>query len=155
MPTTPPAPSTIRTLPSWLLGRAAARGRGLVADALAEEGLKMWHHVVLAAVADLGPLAQAELGRSVRLDPKDMVGVLNDLQAQGLVDRAPDLKDRRKNAITITAEGKRLVTRCAEAAERANDELLAPLSAAERERFLAMLTRISGVAEDGRVQDGA
>ncbi|MGW0531424.1 MarR family winged helix-turn-helix transcriptional regulator [Streptomyces sp. NPDC003032] len=145
MPTTPPAPGTIRTLPSWLLGRAAARGRGLVADALAQEGLKMWHHVVLSAVADLGPVAQAELGRSVLLDPKDMVGVINDLQAEGLVDRAPDPADRRKNAITITAKGKRLVARCAEAAERANGELLAPLSAAERERFLEMLTRISGV----------
>ncbi|MGW2229765.1 MarR family winged helix-turn-helix transcriptional regulator [Streptomyces formicae] len=147
MPTTPPAPSTIRTLPSWLLGRAAARGRGLVADALAREGLKMWHHVVLSAVADLGPVAQAELGRSVSLDPKDVVGVINDLQAEGLVDRAPDPADRRKNAITITGEGRRLVTRCAAAAERANDDLLAPLSAAERERFLAMLTRISGVDE--------
>ncbi|MEV5981260.1 MarR family winged helix-turn-helix transcriptional regulator [Streptomyces sp. NPDC052114] len=145
MPTTPPAPSTIRTLPSWLLGRAAARGRGLVAEALAREGLKMWHHVVLSAVADLGPVAQAELGRSVSLDPKDMVGVINDLQSEGLVDRAPDPKDRRKNAITITPKGKRLVARCAEAAARANDELLAPLSAAERERFLEMLTRISGV----------
>ncbi len=109
----------------------------------------MWHHVVLAAVADLGPLAQAELGRSVLLDPKDMVGVLNDLQADGFVDRAPDPKDRRKNAITITAEGKRLLTRCTRAAERANGELLAPLSTDERARFLEMLTRISGVTEEG------
>lgn len=145
MATTPPAPSTIRTLPSWLLGRAAARGRGLVAEALGREGLKMWHHVVLSAVADLGPLAQAELGRSVSLDPKDMVGVLNDLQADGLVERAPDPADRRKNAITITARGRRTVRRCAEAAEQANAELLAPLSAAERAQFLALLARISGV----------
>ncbi|MBM7168621.1 winged helix-turn-helix transcriptional regulator [Streptomyces sp. G44] len=151
MPTTPPAPRAIRALPSWLLGRAAARGRSLVAEALAQQGLKMWHHVVLAAVADLGPVAQAELGRSVLLDPKDMVGVINDLQAGGLVDRAPDPRDRRKNAITVTAEGKRLLARCTEAAGRANDALLAPLSAGERERFLEMLTRISGVgvAEDG------
>ncbi|MET8686831.1 MarR family winged helix-turn-helix transcriptional regulator [Streptomyces sp. NPDC004732] len=147
MATTPPAPSTIRTLPSWLLGRAAARGRGLVADALAREGLKMWHHVVLAAVADLGPVAQAELGRSVSLDPKDMVGVINDLAAEGLVERAPDPRDRRKNAITITARGRRTVTRCAAAAEQANAELLAPLSPDERKRFLELLGRISGVEE--------
>lgn len=145
MATTPPAPSTIRTLPSWLLGRAAARGRGLVADALAREGLKMWHHVVLSAVADHGPVAQAELGRSVSLDPKDMVGVLNDLQADGLIERAPDPRDRRKNAITITARGRRTVKRCAAAAAHANAELLAPLSAGEREQFLRMLTRVSGV----------
>ena len=136
--------SAIRSLPSWLLGRAAARGRTLVADALAVEGLKMWHHVVLSAVRDLAPVAQADLGRSVGLDPKDVVGTLNDLQSAGLVVRAPDPHDRRKNAVSLTDDGARLLTRCEQAARAANDELLAPLSAAEREQFMGLLRRISG-----------
>ncbi|MFD5162922.1 MarR family winged helix-turn-helix transcriptional regulator [Streptomyces hawaiiensis] len=135
----------IRSLPSWLLGRAAARGRALVAEALAEEDMRMWHHVVLSAVRDLAPVAQADLGRAVRLDPKDLVGVLNDLQTTGLVVREPDPRDRRKNAVSLTGEGARLLKRCEVAARAANDELLAPLSAAERERFTDMLRRISGV----------
>ncbi|MFG2125916.1 MarR family winged helix-turn-helix transcriptional regulator [Streptomyces sp. NPDC048710] len=134
----------IRALPSWILGRAAARGRSLVADALAAEGMKMWHHVVLSAVRDLAPVAQADLGRSVGLDPKDLVGVLNDLQSAGLVVRAPDLKDRRKNAVSLTDDGARLLTRCEKAAREANDELLAPLSTAERDQFMGLLIRISG-----------
>jgi DNA-binding MarR family transcriptional regulator len=134
----------IRSLPSWILGRAAARGRSLVADALAVEGIKMWHHVVLSAVRDLAPVAQADLGRGVRLDPKDLVGVLNDLQAAGLVVRAPDPKDRRKNAVSLTEEGARLLKRCEKAARAANDTLLAPLSAAERDQFMDLLIRISG-----------
>ncbi|MFD9905507.1 MarR family winged helix-turn-helix transcriptional regulator [Streptomyces sp. NPDC059063] len=142
MTETPSAPSTIRTLPSWLLGRAAARGRALVADALAAEGMKMWHHVVLSAVADQGPVAQAELGRSVSLDPKDMVGVLNDLQEEGYVVREPDPKDRRKNAVTITEKGHRTLRRCARAAQKANAELLAPLTEEEREQFVALLNRV-------------
>ncbi|MFF5515975.1 MarR family winged helix-turn-helix transcriptional regulator [Streptomyces coeruleorubidus] len=134
----------IRSLPSWLLGRAAARGRALVAEALAEQDMRMWHHVVLSAVRDLAPVAQADLGRGVGLDPKDLVGVLNDLQAAGLVVREPDPKDRRKNAVSLTARGVRLLTRCERAARTANDELLAPLSEAEREQFTGMLRRISG-----------
>ncbi|MER5946333.1 MarR family winged helix-turn-helix transcriptional regulator [Streptomyces sp. NPDC001904] len=141
----PSAPSRIRDLPSWLLGRTAARGRGLVAEALAEHDMRMWHHVVLAAVADLGPVAQAELGRAVSLDPKDMVGVLNDLQAAGLVVRAPDPADRRKNAVSLTAAGEQRLEECTKAGQRANDELLAPLSPAEREQFLDMLRRVGGV----------
>ncbi|MEU2745816.1 MarR family transcriptional regulator [Streptomyces collinus] len=137
----------IRSLPSWLLGRAAARGRALVAAALAEEDMRMWHHVVLSAVRDLGPVAQADLGRGVRLDPKDLVGVLNDLQSAGLVVREPDPKDRRKNAVSLTERGARLLKRCEKAARAANDELLAPLSAAEREQFTAMLLRISATAD--------
>ncbi|WP_329294988.1 MarR family transcriptional regulator [Streptomyces pseudovenezuelae] len=134
----------IRSLPSWLLGRAAARGRALVAEALAVEGVKMWHHVVLSAVRDLAPVAQADLGRAVRLDPKDLVGVLNDLQSAGLVLREPDPADRRKNAVSLTDEGTRLLERCERAARHANEELLAPLSADERVRFMGLLIRISG-----------
>lgn len=135
---------SIRVLPSWILGRAADRGRALVAAALAGEGLKMWHHVVLCAVAELGPVAQAELVRGVGLDAKDMVGVLNDLQAAGLVVRASDPHDRRKNAVTVTAQGRRRLARCERAARKANDELLAPLTAVERELLTALLTRVSG-----------
>ncbi|MEX1657596.1 MarR family transcriptional regulator [Streptomyces pseudovenezuelae] len=134
----------IRSLPSWLLGRAAARGRALVAEALAVEGVKMWHHVVLSAVRDLAPVAQADLGRAVRLDPKDLVGVLNDLQSAGLVLREPDPADRRKNAVSLTDEGTQLLERCERAARQANEELLAPLSADERLRFMGLLIRISG-----------
>jgi DNA-binding MarR family transcriptional regulator len=134
----------IRSLPSWLLGRAAARGRALVAEALAAEGLKMWHHVVLSAVRDLAPVAQADLGRGVRLDPKDLVGILNDLQSAGLVLRQPDPADRRKNAVSLTDEGARLLKRCEKVARQANDELLAPLSPAERAQFMSLLIRISG-----------
>ncbi|MET7701221.1 MULTISPECIES: MarR family winged helix-turn-helix transcriptional regulator [unclassified Streptomyces] len=149
-PAPPPAPTSaaalheIRTLPSWLLGRAAARGRALVSEALAAEGQKMWHHVALSAVGDLGPVAQAELGRSIHLDPKDLVGVLNDLQGAGLVVREPDPKDRRKNAVSLTEEGGRLLKRCEKAARVANDALLSSLSAAEREQFMDLLIRISG-----------
>jgi DNA-binding MarR family transcriptional regulator len=139
--------AALRSLPSWLLGRAAARGRALVAESLAAEGRRMWHHVVLSAVRDLAPVAQADLGRSVRLDPKDLVGVLNDLQAAGLVVREPDPADRRKNAVSLTEDGARSLARCEEAARAANDELLAPLSAAERDRFMKMLIRISGTTE--------
>jgi DNA-binding MarR family transcriptional regulator len=134
----------IRSLPSWLLGRAAARGRALVAEALATEGMKMWHHVVLSAVRDLAPVAQADLGRGVRLDPKDLVGILNDLQSAGLVLREPDPADRRKNAVSLTDEGARLLKRCEKVARQANDELLAPLSPAERAQFMSLLIRISG-----------
>ncbi|MCX5136602.1 MarR family transcriptional regulator [Streptomyces sp. NBC_00340] len=132
----------IQSLPSWLVGRVAARARGLVAEALATEGLKLMHHAVLAASSEYGPLAQAELGRRVAVDPKDVVGILNDLQQAGLVLRAPDPDDRRKNAVTITPKGSDVLTRCAALAEAANAELLAPLTPDEQGQLTALLTRL-------------
>ncbi|QMU69959.1 MarR family winged helix-turn-helix transcriptional regulator [Streptacidiphilus sp. P02-A3a] len=138
----PYAPSRIRALPSWLLGRAAARGHRLVAEALAREGLRMMHHAVLSAVAELGPVSQADLSRTLGIDPKDMVAVVNDLQQRQLVTRTPDPADRRKNAVTISAEGTRCLRRTQELGDEANDELTAALSPAEREQLLGLLRRI-------------
>ncbi|MEU8463471.1 MarR family transcriptional regulator [Streptomyces sp. NPDC029003] len=132
----------IQSLPTWLVGRVAARGRGLVADALAAEGLRLMHHAVLAATAEYGPVAQADLGRRLAVDPKDMVGILNHLQAAGLVLRTPDPADRRKNAITVTPEGSAVLARCAALAETANAALLAPLDAEEQGQLIALLTRL-------------
>lgn len=150
MPETPYAPARIRSLPSWLLGRAAARGHRLVAEALAEEGMRMMHHAVLSAVGELGPVSQAELGRSVGIDPKDMVAVVNDLQADGLVTRTPDPKDRRKNAVEISAAGRRRLRRTEELGDRANDELTAGLTPAEREQLMALLARVVEPGADSK-----
>ncbi|MFF1374545.1 MarR family winged helix-turn-helix transcriptional regulator [Streptomyces virginiae] len=132
----------IQSLPSWLIGRVAARGRELVAAALAAEGLKLMHHAVLAATAEYGPVAQADLGRRLAVDPKDMVGMLNHLQEAGLVLRTPDPDDRRKNAVTVTPEGTAVLARCAALAEVANAEFLAPLAPPEREHLVALLIRL-------------
>ncbi|MBT2402073.1 MULTISPECIES: MarR family winged helix-turn-helix transcriptional regulator [unclassified Streptomyces] len=138
----------IQSLPTWLVGRLAARGRGMVADAIAVEGLKLMHHAVLAATAEYGPITQADLGRRLAVDPKDMVGALNHLQKQGLVLRAPDPSDRRKNAVTVTPEGTAALTRCAALAKAANAELLAPLTPDEQKQLMALLTRLHEAAEN-------
>ncbi|MGX1128554.1 DNA-binding MarR family transcriptional regulator [Streptomyces glaucescens] len=137
-----PALAHIQSLPSWLLGRVAARGRSLVAEAFAAEGLRLQHHAVLAAVSEYGPVAQADVVRRLGFDAKDVVLLLNDLEKAGLAVRTPDPRDRRKNAVTATPAGERTLERCAELAEQANAALLAPLSAAEGRQLIELLTRV-------------
>ncbi|MFB6560796.1 MarR family winged helix-turn-helix transcriptional regulator [Streptomyces sp. NPDC056400] len=137
----------IQSLPTWLVGRVAARGRAMVADAIAAEGLKLIHHAVLAATAEYGPVTQADLGRRLAVDPKDMVGILNHLQKEGLVLRAPHPSDRRKNVVTVTPEGAAVLTRCGALAEAANAQLLAPLTPDEQKQLMALLTRLHEAAE--------
>ncbi|MBP0459346.1 winged helix-turn-helix transcriptional regulator [Streptomyces bomunensis] len=141
-PAAPVAPARIRALPSWLLGRAAARGHRLVATALAEAGLRMMQHAVLSAVAESGPVSQASLARGLGIDPKDMVTVLGELQADDLVTRAPDARDRRKNAVTISSAGLRRLAAAEELGDRANDELTSALTPAERAQLVALLERV-------------
>jgi MarR family transcriptional regulator, lower aerobic nicotinate degradation pathway regulator len=137
-----PAPARIRALPSWLLGRAAAHGRALVRKELEGDGMPMLHHLVLVAVQEYAPIAQADLARTVGIDPKDMVAILNALQAEGLVTRTPAPSDRRKNAIAVTEAGEHRLTRQQPLVDAATDALLDPLTPAERITFTALLTRV-------------
>ncbi|GAA2487044.1 MarR family winged helix-turn-helix transcriptional regulator [Winogradskya humida] len=138
----PYAPHSIRVLPSWLLGRAAARGHRLVTEALAAEGLRMMHHAVLATVAELGPLSQADLARTLRVDPKDMVAIIQDLHGDDLIDRTPSPVDRRKNSITLTPAGQATLTRTTHLGNQANATLTAALTPAEQSQLIALLTRV-------------
>lgn len=141
-------PTSIRSLPSWLLGRAAARGRALAAEQLAQYGIKLWEHVVLSALSDLGPVSQAELGRAIALDRKDVAGVVSGLERRGLLTREPDPGDRRAVIVEITADGTRLARQCARAGITANEQLLADLSPAEQAQLIDLVRRVARIDTD-------
>lgn len=138
----PYAPEHIRALPSWLLGRAAAYGHRLVAQALATEGIRMMHHAVLSTVAERGTTTQADLSRILHVDPKDMVTIVRDLRAQDLITSAPDPSDRRRTTIALSPGGAALLHRTELLGTEANAELTAALTPDERSRFTDMLARI-------------
>ena len=136
------APDRLRALPSWLLSEAARRGHQLVSEGFAAEGLRKPHFTVLVALAEIGPASQAELGRRLWIDRKNMVAVIDDLEAAGLVERTPDEQDRRRNAVRLTPSGVDALARMNARADAAQDALLAALTEAERrelERLLAKL----------------
>jgi DNA-binding MarR family transcriptional regulator len=57
------------------------------------------------------------------------------------VERSPDPEDKRRNIITITAAGRRETRRLEKRVEQVQEELLASLSAEEREQLTALLSR--------------
>lgn len=137
------APTRVRNLPSRLLNQTAAHADRLVSEALATEGARKWHFVVLVALTEAGPASQSTLSRRTGVFRSDMVAVINDLADQGLVERAPDPDDRRRNIITVTPLGRSHLHRLDEIIDEAQDELLAPLSRAERGQLTELLTRLA------------
>jgi DNA-binding MarR family transcriptional regulator len=91
---------------------------------------------------EYGPGSQAELSRRSGIYRSDMVGVLNELAERDLVERAPDPADRRRNVITISPRGRRHLRRLDKVLDDLHDQLLAPLSPAERDQFVQLLTRL-------------
>jgi len=76
------------------------------------------------------------------MDRSDVVAALNDLAALGHVERTPDPADHRRNVITMTPAGTGHLWRLDELLAEVQDELLAPLSARERDQLTRLLSRL-------------
>jgi DNA-binding MarR family transcriptional regulator len=141
-PMSPSAPTRVRMKPSWLLNQAAIPANRLVAACLAGIQARRHHYVLLAALDEVGSASQAELSRRTTIDRSDMVATVNELAERGLVQRAPDPTDRRRNVVSLTAAGRRHLRKLDTLLTKVQDDLLAPLSPDEREQLVHLLTRV-------------
>ncbi|GGO28992.1 MarR family winged helix-turn-helix transcriptional regulator [Micromonospora parathelypteridis] len=140
--TAPQSPAGLRTTPSWLLNQAAGYAGRLISEGFAAHDLRGYHYRLLASLAEDGPASQADLGRRCGIDRSDVVAAINDLAGRGLVVRASDPADRRRNVISSTEAGADAARRMGETVDRVQDDLLAPLSTTEREQLTRLLTRL-------------
>jgi len=138
------APERLRARPSRLLNLAAGYAQREVADRLATLDSRKWHYATLAALEEFGPDSQSGLSDRTGIYRSDMVATINDLTARGFVVRAPDPADRRRNAITLTDEGRRHLTRLDVLLADAEAEFLAPLSEGDRAELVRILQLIVG-----------
>jgi MarR family transcriptional regulator, lower aerobic nicotinate degradation pathway regulator len=138
------APERLRGLPSRLLNLAASYAQRQVGDTLATLDSRKWHYATLAALEEFGPASQSALSDRTGIYRSDMVATINELTARGLVVRAPDPADRRRNAITLTDEGRRHLKQLDVLIAEAEAEFLAPLSEADRAELIRLLKLIVG-----------
>src|SRR5687767_14609982 len=81
----------------------------------------------LAVVAHHQPVSQREISDHLGLDASDVVGVLDILEAAGMVRRRRDPKDRRRHAVELTETGEAAARQFAAMREKATERALAGL----------------------------
>jgi DNA-binding MarR family transcriptional regulator len=135
-------PARLRQLPSWQASEIARRARGLVDEALWQEGARRHHFTVLTSLAEQGPASQAALGRRLSIDRSDLHAILNELERDGLIDRVRDERDRRRNVVALTRRGTTALKRLDKRVDGAQGALLQPLSAVERHELRRLLRRL-------------
>lgn len=143
-------PDRLRSLPSWLLGQASVQARRIVGGVLADEGLHRSQYALMASLEQFGPLSQTALSDRSGLDRSDVVRWVDDLAARELVERTRDPGDRRRNAVSLTDQGRRRLAVLDVRLGGAQDELLAGLSAKERDQLVALLGRVLGLRPPAR-----
>src|SRR6266576_501559 len=110
-----------------ILRLARATGYRL-AEALAALDMRNHEFTVLHHLQQAGPLSQQELGSALRINPSNLVGLLDALEGDGLIVRPRDPADRRRHVVELTGAGQRRLTHAKRAVEAAEQDLLAPLS---------------------------
>jgi DNA-binding MarR family transcriptional regulator len=127
--------------PTWLISRAYARASGLLNAGFGSggNGLRGYHYRLLAGLEEWGPASQADLGRSTGIDRSDVTAALTELEARGLIQRTVDPEHKRRNIVTITPAGVQQLSDLDVVVDAIQDELMAPLTAAQRDQFLALI----------------
>lgn len=125
------------------LRRAYQRANALFQDTIGDPVLTATQWSVLVTLLQQGSLSQNQLGRFTSMDPATTQGVIVRLAERELVERRPDLRDRRRTCVSLTPQGQALVLRLLPNAVEAHARVLSPLSPEEREQLLALLARLA------------
>jgi len=118
-------------------------------EAHTAHSLKPRQFQILGLLHDHGGLAQRELMQTMGVDPSILVTLLNRLEADGLVARERDPKDRRRHLVALTPAGEHHLASASRAQKETEDALFASLDDDQREQLRAVLLALrDGLAAD-------
>jgi DNA-binding MarR family transcriptional regulator len=123
---------------NWLLNRAWLGFGQRKNAALEATGVSLKEHFVMVALMS-SPMTQLELSTLVKIDKSVISATLDTLEVKGLVVRTPDPRDRRARRPKLTPRGRKICQRATLVTQKAEQELLGQLDAAQREAFLDVL----------------
>jgi DNA-binding MarR family transcriptional regulator len=137
----PQTPGPLLASIGFLVTRVHFRLHRDFAAALAPLDVEPRHVGCLTALADTGPIPQAELARILGVSGASIVQMVDDLERRGLVERRRAATDRRTQLLHLRPGAEEVAEEARDLGAGVVDERLAALSPSERERLVALLVR--------------
>ncbi|MBI5606784.1 MAG: MarR family transcriptional regulator [Deltaproteobacteria bacterium] len=98
--------------------------------------------MVLGFLAEEDQIIAGELGKKVELDSATLTGILDRLEAAGLIERKGNPDDRRSIKIHLTKQGKETGFEARKLIEEANKEFLAAFTENEKKDLRSLIGKL-------------
>jgi DNA-binding MarR family transcriptional regulator len=90
---------------------------------------------------DHGEQNQSDLPATFGMDPTNVVALLNELEADGLVERRRSPQDRRRHTVSLTPAGRSRLKEVEHLLTGVEQRVLDPLTREEQQTFYTLLSR--------------
>ncbi len=129
---------------AFLLKRLGFVVKDRAHEALESTGLQGQHHAVLSLLEEGTRETQGTIADALGYDRSQLVGLLDELEKQGFVERRRDPNDRRCHSVSLTSAGKEALGQMRSILKQVEEDLLAPLDGDQRTALHALLLELAG-----------
>jgi DNA-binding MarR family transcriptional regulator len=129
--------------PAYLLKRLGWAIKDASLEAFEAAGESPYHYSVLAVLEESPRETQATIADSLGYDRSWLVGLLDELEEKGLIERRRDPADRRRHLVTLQPAGKQKLAELRAISKGVEEEFLAPLDAKQRETLHRLLLELA------------
>ncbi|MGZ4290408.1 MAG: MarR family winged helix-turn-helix transcriptional regulator, partial [Gaiellaceae bacterium] len=106
-------------------------------------GASPYHYSVLALLDEGACSAQATIADALGYDRSWFVGLLDELEEAGLVERQRDPIDRRRHLVSLKPAGKKRLAELRAISQQVEDEFFGPLGVKERKQLHDLLLQLA------------
>lgn len=136
---------------AFLLAQLGSHAASKFAGHLTELKLVPAHAGILRILSQTPAITQQALARKLGTVPSRLVGLLDDVEGRGLIERRMNRDDRRRHAVYLTNEGRATLRKIGELSRGHQRTLFTALSEEEQEQLAALLQRVAD--EQGLTRD--
>jgi DNA-binding MarR family transcriptional regulator len=136
-------PAELLASSTFLLKRLGFAAKEQSLEAYEQTGLHPYHYAVLLVLDEGTRETQGAIADALGYDRGQLVGLLDELEERGLVERRRDPNDRRRQSVSLTADGKLALVKLRTLSAGIEDDFLSALDDDEREALHALLKKLA------------